>query len=116
MLHFYSCPTAGRLRRGGRAADRTGLENRSARKGTGGSNPPLSAIRKWYVVCSTPLVGARALSSKSAFGLEDTLDDLEDKIDDLEDPIDDLESKICRLTSTIDDLAKRPKSEEHTDS
>ena len=102
MLHSHSFPTAGRLRRGGRAADRTGLENRSARKGTGGSNPPLSAIRKWYVVCSAPLVGARALSSKSAFGLEDTIDDLE--------------SKICRLTSTIDDLAKRPKSEEHTDS
>lgn len=30
-------------RRGGRAADCTGLENRSPRKGTGGSNPPPSA-------------------------------------------------------------------------
>ena len=31
------------LRRGGRAADCTGLENRSTREGTQGSNPCLSA-------------------------------------------------------------------------
>lgn len=31
-------------RRGGRVVDRTALEMRSTRKGTGGSNPSLSAI------------------------------------------------------------------------
>jgi hypothetical protein len=34
----------GRLRRGGRAVDGSGLENRHTRKGIGGSNPSLSAI------------------------------------------------------------------------
>ena len=33
-----------RLRRGGRAVDGSGLENRHTRKGIGGSNPSLSAI------------------------------------------------------------------------
>ncbi len=32
------------LRRGGRVVDRVALEMRSTRKGTGGSNPSLSAI------------------------------------------------------------------------
>ncbi len=35
---------ATRLRRGGRVVDRVALEMRSTRKGTGGSNPSLSAI------------------------------------------------------------------------
>ncbi len=35
--------SARRLRRGGRAVDGSGLENRHARKGIGGSNPSLSA-------------------------------------------------------------------------
>jgi hypothetical protein len=35
--------------RGGRVVDGSGLENRRTRKGTGGSNPSLSAIILWVL-------------------------------------------------------------------
>ena len=49
VLQRWACS-----RRGGRAVDGTGLENRHTRKGIGGSNPSLSAITRTLPVVPSP--------------------------------------------------------------
>src|SRR5579871_1844013 len=53
------------MRRGGRAVEYTGLENRHTRKGIGGSNPSLSAIQ---TRSSAPLRTGSHLAGRSSGG------------------------------------------------